>query len=126
MKKVMAMVTLMAFLLQVLTFSVFAESSDAGGFRPTIDLSEGMVKTKMSEKEISKLYSEFKSKVENDRESQKKMITRNQQKEKSIIEETKKKYREEIEENTSGISQVLNSSTMLTPLLSTEIVNAPL
>jgi len=125
MKKVVALFTVMVFLLQVLAFSVFAKPSDTGDFRPAIDVNEGMVKTKMNEKEISKLYSDFKSKIESDRESQKKMITKNQQKEKIIIEEAKKKYHKEIEENTSSISSLSNSSTLTKSLLSTEIVNAP-
>jgi len=65
MRKVVALITVIVFVLQALTFSAFAEPTDAGGFKPAIDVNEGMVKTKISEEEIQKLYSEFKSKVEN-------------------------------------------------------------
>lgn len=131
MRKVVALITVIVFVLQALTFSAFAEPTNTGGFKPAIDVNEGMVKTKMSEEEIQSLYSEFKSKVENDRSSQKEMISKYQKEEKIIIEEAKKEYHEEIGENTStkpvigSLSPLLSTSTLITSLLSTEIVNAP-
>jgi len=131
MRKVVALITVIVFVLQALTFSAFAEPTDAGGFKPAIDVNEGMVKTKISEEEIQRLYSEFKSKVEKDRANQKEMISQYKKEEKVTIENEKKKYLEQIGKDT-GSKSLTDSSLLLsatspqmTSVLSNEIVNAP-